>query len=178
MRTARGMQPLIGKAPAAFSCDESPPPIRKRAHEFIVARIEILCRRGGRGYCSVFEPHHQRLESVMTDRTVNNLPAATNDDAVRCLFAIELSKSSWIVAVNTPLADRISRHTVKAGDGTELIALMERIAVRVGRETGRRVEIVSCYEAGYDGFWLHRLLEAHGVRNYVIDPASLQTDQS
>jgi transposase len=113
----------------------------------------------------------------MTDRTVNNLPAATNDDAVRCLFAIELSKSSWIVAVNTPLADRISRHTVKAGDGTELIALMERIAVRVGRETGRRVEIVSCYEAGYDGFWLHRLLEAHGVRNYVIDPASLQTDR-
>jgi hypothetical protein len=26
------------------------------------------------------------------------------------------------------------------------------------------------YEAGYDGLWLHRLLEAHGVRNYVIDP--------
>jgi transposase len=39
------------------------------------------------------------------------------------------------------------------------------------------VEIVSCYEAGYDGFWLHRLLEAHGIRNYVIDPASLQVDR-
>jgi transposase len=36
---------------------------------------------------------------------------------------------------------------------------------------------VSCYEAGYDGFWLHRLLEAHGIRNYVIDPASLQVDR-
>src|SRR5262249_58013252 len=32
---------------------------------------------------------------------------------------------------------------------------------------------MSCYEAGYDGFWLHRLLEAHGVRNHVLDPASL-----
>ena len=29
----------------------------------------------------------------------------------------------------------------------------------------------------YDGFWLHRLLEAHGVRNFVIDPASVQVDR-
>ena len=42
---------------------------------------------------------------------------------------------------------------------------------------GRPVEVMSCYEAGYDGFWLHRQLEAHGVRNYVIDPASLQVDR-
>ena len=41
----------------------------------------------------------------------------------------------------------------------------------------RPVEVVSCYEAGYDGFWLHRLLEAHGVRNYVIDPASVQVNR-
>src|SRR5262249_19030593 len=38
-------------------------------------------------------------------------------------------------------------------------------------------EFISCYEAGYDGFWLHRLLEENGVRNYVIDPASLQVDR-
>ena len=39
------------------------------------------------------------------------------------------------------------------------------------------MEVISCYEAGYDGFWLHRVLEAHGVRNYVIDPASVQVDR-
>jgi transposase len=114
----------------------------------------------------------------MEARTVNNLPsAASHDDAVRCLVAIELSKKSWIVAVNTPLSDKISRHTLKPGDGKELLDLCERIRTRVARETKRRVEIVSCYEAGYDGFWLHRLLEAHGIRNYVIDPASLQVDR-
>ncbi len=113
----------------------------------------------------------------MTDRTVNNLPAASDDDAVRCLFAIELSKSSWVVAVNTPLAERISRYVVKACDGKALLELIERVRARVGRELGRAVEVISCYEAGYDGFWLHRLLEAHGVRNYVIDPASLQIDR-
>ena len=37
--------------------------------------------------------------------------------------------------------------------------------------------MISCYEAGYDGFWLHRLLEGHGVRNHVIDPASSQVDR-
>ena len=52
-----------------------------------------------------------------------------------------------------------------------------RVQTRVSRETGRAVEVMSCYEAGYDGFWLHRLLEAHGIRNYVIDPASLQVDR-
>jgi len=114
----------------------------------------------------------------MEVRTVNNLPpAAPHDDAVRCLLAIELSKKSWIVAVNTPLSDKISRYTLKPGDGRELLDLCERIRTRVARETNKRVDIVSCYEAGYDGFWLHRLLEAHGIRNYVIDPASLQVDR-
>src|SRR5499425_886595 len=114
----------------------------------------------------------------MEARTVNNLPpAAPHDDAVRSVLAIELSKKSWIVAVNTPLSDKISRHTLKPCDGKGLLDLCERIRTRVARETAKRVEIVSCYEAGYDGFWLHRLLEAHGIRNYVIDPASLQVDR-
>jgi transposase len=37
--------------------------------------------------------------------------------------------------------------------------------------------MVSCYEAGYDGFWLHRLLMAAGITNYVFDPASIAVDQ-
>src|SRR5215468_7885043 len=112
----------------------------------------------------------------MDARTVNSLsPAASHDETVRCLLAIELSKKSWIVAVNTPLSDKISRYTLKPCDGKELLDLCERIRTRVARETKKRVEIVSCYEAGYDGFWLHRLLEAHGIRNYVID--RLQVDR-
>ena len=54
---------------------------------------------------------------------------------------------------------------------------MARIRTRVIEALNRPVEVISCYEAGYDGFWLHRVLEAHGVRNYVIDPASLQVDR-
>ena len=44
----------------------------------------------------------------MEARTVNNLPpAASHDETVRCLLTIELSKKSWITAVNTPLSDKI-----------------------------------------------------------------------
>ncbi len=105
----------------------------------------------------------------MAARTVNNLPpAGGDDDAVRCVLAIELSKKSWIVAVNTPLSNKISRYTLKPCDGQGLLDLCERIRTRVAGETRKRVEIVSCYEAGYDGFWLHRLLEAHRICNHVI----------
>jgi transposase len=50
----------------------------------------------------------------MEARVVNNLaPAAAHDGAVRCLLAIELSKKSWVVAVNTPLSDKISLYKLK-----------------------------------------------------------------
>jgi len=111
----------------------------------------------------------------MDARTVNNLPPTATHGAVCCLMAIELSKKSWIVAVNTPLSDKISNHTVKGWK--ELLELIDKIRTRVGRELKQPVEVVSCYEAGYDGFWVHRLLEENGVRNYVIDPASLQVDR-
>jgi transposase len=37
--------------------------------------------------------------------------------------------------------------------------------------------VVSCYEAGYDGFWLHRLLTAAGISNFVFDAASIAVEQ-
>ena len=52
----------------------------------------------------------------MEARTVNNLPPAAShdDDAVRCVLAIELSKKSWIVAVNTPLVEQDQSPHVEA----------------------------------------------------------------
>jgi transposase len=47
----------------------------------------------------------------MTVLTVNNLPAATHGETVRYLFAIELSRMSWVIAFNTPLSEKISRRT-------------------------------------------------------------------
>lgn len=113
----------------------------------------------------------------MMARPENNLPATADDGSVRCLLAIELSKQSWVIAVHTPLSDKISQHTIKSHRVKEVLGLIERLRGRIVDRTGQAVEVISCYEAGYDGFWLHRLLEEHGVRNHVIDPASLQVDR-
>jgi transposase len=109
----------------------------------------------------------------MEARLVDTTSTAHNDALARCLIAIELSKASWVVGVQTPLSNKTSQYRLTAGDWKSLLKLIERIRRQVSRELGRPVEMISCYEAGYDGFWLHRLLEAHGVRNYVLDPASL-----
>ena len=113
----------------------------------------------------------------MMARPENNLPAAAHDGAARCYLAIELSKRSWVIAASTPLSDKISQYTLTSGSLKELVELIERLCARITRATGQVVEVISCYEAGYDGFWLHRALEKHGVRNYVVDPASLKVDR-
>src|ERR1700681_2327479 len=104
----------------------------------------------------------------MTARTVSNLPAAMHVETVRCLFAIELSKQSWVIGFTTPLSAKISRRILSGGDWKGLLELIEEVRARVSREIGRAVEVMSCYEAGYDGFWLHRQLEAHGVCRATI----------
>src|SRR5215469_11043522 len=67
----------------------------------------------------------------MDARTVNSLPpAATHDGALRCAMAIELSKTSWIVAVNTPMSEKISRYTLKGCDRNGLLDLIKKIRAR------------------------------------------------
>ena len=112
----------------------------------------------------------------MEVRMVNTPSGDSNNEPVACFVAIELSKSGWLVGFLTPLSDKTSRYQVKAGDAQALLDLIERVHTRVARQLNRPVEVMSCYEAGYDGFWLHRVLEAHGIHNHVLDPASLQVN--
>ena len=91
--------------------------------------------------------------------------------------AIELSQKTWLVTLHSPDRDRISRHKLEGGDHAELLALIERVRVRAAEKLGSAPRVVSCYEAGYDGFWLHRLLQAAGIANFVFDAASIAVEQ-
>jgi len=113
----------------------------------------------------------------MEVRMENTPSAGMNNEPVDCFIAIELSKSGWVVGFQTPLSDKTSRYQVKAGDANGLLELIERVRTRVARQLSRPIEMMSCYEAGYDGFWLHRVLEAHGIHNHVLDPGSLQVNR-
>jgi transposase len=91
--------------------------------------------------------------------------------------AIELSQKTWLVTLHSPDRDRMSRHKLEGGDHAGLLELIEKVRRRATEKLGSVPRVVSCYEAGYDGFWLHRLLEAAGISNFVFDPASIAVEQ-
>jgi transposase len=59
------------------------------------------------------------------------------------------------------------------------VGLIEKEIIHAKLRLGVPLEapVISCYEAGRDGFWLHRYLVAHGVANYVVDSASIEVDR-
>jgi len=95
------------------------------------------------------------------------------DIADVCCVALELSKSSWVIAFSPPPGGgKNSVHQIAARDINRLLSFLESARTKAEREASRPLEIVVCYEVGYDGFWLARLLIARGIRTIVFDPAS------
>src|SRR5215475_14001358 len=82
-----------------------------------------------------------------------------------------------MVTLHSPDRDRISRHKLEGGDHAGLLGLIEKVRARAAEKLGWAPGVVSCYEAGYDGFWLHRLLQAAGITNFVFDAASIAVEQ-
>lgn len=87
--------------------------------------------------------------------------------------AIELSVSSWLVAARLPGAEKPRLHRIEGGDTTALLALIAALRSRASAKLGRAADVACCFEAGRDGVWLHRLLMAHGVATYVLEPTSI-----
>jgi transposase len=106
-----------------------------------------------------------------------NLCTPTSGHIGTIFVAVELSQRSWLVTIHSPDRDRISRHKLDGGDCAGLLALVDGVRTRAERALGLAPWVVSCYEAGYDGFWLHRALRASGIANYVFDPASIAVEQ-
>ena len=91
--------------------------------------------------------------------------------------ALELSKNSWLLAIQFPDRDKPSLYRLSGGDGDGLLTKLDAARRRMAKVAGQAPKLVLCYEAGYDGFWLARLLEQHGIECKVMDPASLQVDR-
>lgn len=87
-------------------------------------------------------------------------------------MALELSKRNWVIAFSDGRRNPSIR-TVKGGHVGELIFLVEKTIKKFGLAPD--CEIKSCYEAGRDGFWIHRMLIENGIDNIVVDPASIET---
>jgi transposase len=91
--------------------------------------------------------------------------------------ALELSKNSWLLAIQVPGRDNPSLHPLQGGDAEGLIAKLYAARQRVAKATGQTPAVTLCYEAGYDGFWLARFLEQRDITCQVMEPASLQVNR-
>lgn len=99
------------------------------------------------------------------------MQATPQDNTTPTLFlAFELGSSKWKLAFGTsPRAPRI--RDVLARNVSAVLEEIERAKARFDLPEDARV--ISCYEAGRDGFWLHRWLDSAGIQNVVIEPASI-----
>jgi len=88
-------------------------------------------------------------------------------------MAFELSNSTWKLAFSE--GSKVRYVTV---DARKLYQLKNEISkARKRFEFGEDVRIVSCYEAGRDGFWLHRYLLSIGIENLVVDSSSIEVNR-
>jgi transposase len=90
-------------------------------------------------------------------------------------MAFELSQSKWMLGFTIGFGQRPRLRSIAARD---LAALQSEI--RLARERfalADDVQVISCYEAGRDGFWLHRYLSSLGVNNMVVDSASIEVNR-
>jgi transposase len=87
--------------------------------------------------------------------------------------AIELAVSSWLVAARLPGAEKVRLHRIEGGDTAALLALIAELRSSASRKLGGIAGVACCFEAGRDGFWLQRLLAAHGIAAHVLEPTSV-----
>ena len=101
-------------------------------------------------------------------------PAAIRTQFGALFVSLELSRSNWLVTSLSPgKGEKMSRHSVTAGDTAGLLALFAELKRKAEVRTGQSYPIITIQEAGLDGFWLHRVLRQNGVESHVVDPASI-----
>lgn len=91
------------------------------------------------------------------------------------LLAFELGERTWKLGFSVGLGQRPRVRQVPAGAVGVLAEEIARARRRFG--LAAEVPVISCYEAGRDGFWLHRYLVAHAIDNHVVDSSSIEVNR-
>jgi transposase len=105
-------------------------------------------------------------------------PTAIRTDLGAIFVSLELSRSKWLITSLLPGGgEKMSKHMVTAGDVAGLLARFAELKRRAEARSGTCFPIIVIQEAGLDGFWIHRVLEAEGIESHVVDPASIATSR-
>lgn len=107
---------------------------------------------------------------------VHSKSKSTGSPSDRRLFvAFELSQSTWKIALTAGPGVSVRQREVPAGSIG--LVLAEIAAAKRKWRLPSRTPVRSCYEAGRDGFWLHRCLAAHGIENLILDSSSIEVNR-
>jgi transposase len=109
------------------------------------------------------------MKEEKADRTLPN-------PKMKVLYlAFELSEKEWKLGFSIGLGQSPRIRTISSRDLSSLQAEIQRAKQRF--DLPEETLVLSCYEAGCDGFWLHRYLETQGIRNQVVDSASIEVNR-
>lgn len=97
-------------------------------------------------------------------------------DYATIYLVFELSKAKWQLGIMLPGAEKMSRYRIDGGDMAALSVQLSRARAKAER-LGKPVRVLSCYEAGLDGHWLHRWLMSNGIANHEIDASSIEVNR-
>ena len=90
-------------------------------------------------------------------------------------IALELSQDKWLLACATAAAEKPRFRPVPARELARLDQEIAKAKERFGLPA--EAPVYTCYEAGRDGFWLHRALTSRGIHNVVVDSSSIEVDR-
>jgi len=108
--------------------------------------------------------------TATTQREDSTAPAGD-----RLMMAIELGRREWKVGFTTQRGQRIRRRTLPADAWGRLPDELATAKKRL--DLPADAPVTSCYEAGRDGFWIHRYLTGLGVESLVVDSSSLEVNR-
>ena len=98
-----------------------------------------------------------------------------SETATRLHLAFELGWSQWKLAFTIGHGQPPRMRTIQARDLQRL--LQEIVHAKRRFDLPEDAQVVSCYEAGRDGFWLHRWLTSQGIANVIVDSASIEVNR-
>ena len=109
---------------------------------------------------------------IASDRL--EVSTAIHTDLGAIFVSLELSRSTWLVTSLSPGGrEKMSKHAVGGGDVAGLLTRFRLLQDKAQARTGKLHPVVVIQEAGLDGFWIHRALEANSIESHVVDPASI-----
>jgi transposase len=109
----------------------------------------------------------------MTTAATHNEPGKTTEATL--FVAFELSEKTWKLGFTTGHGQKPRERTVTARHQECVLDEIAQAKRRMGLPESAAV--VRCYEAGREGFWLHRFLQAHGITNHVVDSSAIEVNR-